>query len=276
MRPAGPQPFPLPGLPAHPGQLQIVVFNPARMSVERTIPLPVELAVADLFPIFGQWARRPGEAYFAVSWTSKSYDRVRPGAALVRIDTATDAVTVTSDSRCRGLGKTGQLGGALYFFSDVINAFGHAVYPGDAGQADCILRVSPGRTRFDPDYLGSIAGALPEDHLGTVIAVGEDGRAWVQIVDTTVAPTAPGTGYLDWYARGWRWAHLPLARPAAATLLPGKPGAYAGSAFALGSSFFVSQTAEDYSETTLVDLGGSAPAPGLSFPGFTLDLAQVR
>ena len=54
------------------------------------------------------------------------------------------------------------------------------------------------------------------------------------------------------------------------------PGAYSGTAFTAGSSLFISQSAADYALTTLVDVSAATPTPGLSFPGFSLDVARIR
>lgn len=259
-----------------PGEAQIIVWNPTTMEVEDTIELPAELIRAGRVTGFSAWASRPGEAYFAVGWTTMEYDRVDSGSALVRIDTATDEVTVTNESRCRDLNKTGELDGTLYFFSGVINGFGHAVYPDDGGQEDCILRIAPGQTTFDASYVGTISGALGEDEIGTVIAITDDGRAWAQVVDTTAVPTAPGTTYGQWYAGGWRWVSLDVATLGDLERVAGEPGAYSGFTLPAGDRFFVSQTAPDYSETTLMDLSSGTPAAGISFPGFALDIARVR
>jgi hypothetical protein len=136
--------------------------------------------------------------------------------------------------------------------------------------------VSPGRTTWDPDYVGTLAEAFPGKQAATVISVTEDGRAWALVVDLSVAPTTPGTTAGAWYAKGWSWAHVELATLSDATKVPGEPGAYSGNAFMVGSDFFISQAKADYSETTLVNLSGGTPAPGVSFPGFALDVNRVR
>lgn len=256
---------------------QVIVWDPSTMTITKTLPLPADVITgpAEHLLGFSQWASRPGEAYFAVGFTTKTYDRVAPHTTLVRIDTTTDSLVATKDTRCRGLNKTGQVAGALYFFSDVINGFGHAVYPNDGGQADCFLRVAPGQSTFDPTFVGSVAGAFP-GKFATVVALSPQGRAWVQAVDGAVAPNTAGSTYLEWYAKGWTWSHLDLDSPTQATPIAGDPGAYAGTAFALGNDLFISQTKPDYSETTMVNLAGAAPANGLSFLGFALDVARVR
>jgi len=257
------------------GQAQVIVWNPSEMTIEKTIELPATLLKTGYLTSVSQWAARDGEAYFAVGHVTKEYDRVLPGTNLVRFDTTTDTMTVTPDPRCRGLGKTARVGDDLYFFSDVINGFGHAVYPDDAGQKDCILRISKGKTGFDSDYVGSIAPAIG-NKIGTVVTVSPDGEAWAQVIDPTVMPKTPGTTYSQWYAGGWSWWHLKLATLSDAKQAPGDAGAYSGFIVGAGTGFFVSQTKADYSETTLVDLSGAAPKPGLSFPGFALDIARVR
>ncbi len=258
-------------------QAQIIVWNPAEMAVEKTLKLPSTLIKDGLVTSLSQWASREGEAYFTVGWSSKQYDRVSPGTVLVRIDTATDEMTQTEESRCRGISKTASYQGSLYFFSSVINGLGLAAYANeDGGQQDCILRISPGRKAFDADYLGSVAAALGEKKVGTVISVTEDGEAWVQVADTTVTPSAPGTTYNEWYSKGWSWWHLPLATLTDAKQVAGEAGAYSGFTLASGSNFFVSSAAADSSLSTLMDLSSGAPTAGVSFPGFVLDVARIR
>jgi hypothetical protein len=257
-------------------QNQIIVWDSKEMVVIKTIPLPGDLVKEGFLPLFSQWAERPGEGYFAVGAQTKTYDRVLPGTHLVRIDTASDTVTVTSDTRCRGFFKTARLANTLYFFSNVINGFGQAVAPDDAGQADCFLRIPPGQTGFDPEFVGTLGKAFAANQIATVISVTADGRAWAQVADTTVTPSQPGTTAAQWYSKGWSWAHLPLASPVTFERVPGDPGAYSGNAFIVGSDFFVSQARPDYSESALVNTAGPTAVPGISFAGFALDVSRVR
>lgn len=258
------------------GQAQIIVWNPSEMTIERSIELPGDLVRDGRVTSLSAWAQRDDEAYIAVGWNTETYDRVDPGLALVRIDTETDEVTVSNDDRCRGVYKTAKHDDTLYFFSGVINGFGYAVYGEDGGQQDCTLRILPGQTELDPDYVGTLAPALRDDEVATGIAITGDGDAWFQVVDTTAIPTEPGTSYGEWYSDGWTWRRADLESLSDPVTASGEPGAYAGTAFVIGTDFFVSQTAADYSETTLVNLSGSTPEEGVSFPGFTLDVARIR
>jgi hypothetical protein len=255
----------------------VVVWNPAEMVIEKTLSLPAELTRQGYVTGLSQWASREGEAFFSLGWTTTTYDSVPPGTVLVRIDTKTDTLSWEADSRCRDLSKTARLGDTLYFFSGVINGLGHAVKgTPEAGQPDCFLRVSPGRQTFDTDFVGSFASALGDDKVGSVMAVTEDGTAWLQVADTAITPTAPGTSYTEWYSKGWSWWQVPFETRSNPRRVGGEPGAYSGFTLASGSSFFVSQSSADYSRTSLVDLAPAAPASGVSFPGFVLDVARIR
>lgn len=257
-------------------QNQIIVWNPTAMTVDKAIPLPAVAGADGNLLLFSQWAARDGEAYFTAGTYTTTYDRVFPGTHLIRVNTETDEVTTIDDSRCRGLNKTASVGGTLYFFSDVFNAFGNAVHPNDYGQTDCFLRISQGSKAFDSDFVGSVAAAFPGKQAATVVAVTQDGRAWAQVADTSITPTAPGTTAAEWYSKGWSWAHVTLANPVASERVAGDMGAYSGNAFAMGSDFFVSQPKGDYSESTLVNAAGPTAVPGLSFGGFALDVTQVQ
>lgn len=168
------------------------------------------------------------------------------------------------------------MNGTLYFFSDAINGFGHAVYPNQGGQADCFLRISPGKSAFDPDFVGSFAAAFTPSQIATAIALTEDGRVWVQVADLGVTPRTAGTKYTEWYSKGWSWSSVRLTDLGTSQRVPGAAGAYEGNAFTSGTDFFISQGNENYAETSLVNLSGGTPAPGLSFAGFALDVAQIR
>ncbi|MCP3097920.1 MxcI [Myxococcus sp. K15C18031901] len=259
-------------------QAQIIVWNPQEMVIEKTLPLPAELVKQGYVTGMSQWASRDGEAFFSVGWSSTTYDAVLPGTVLVRIDTATDALTWTQDDRCRDLTKTLRQGDTLYFFSGVINGLGYAVKgTHEAGQQDCFLRISSGKKAFDSDFVGTVSKALDDKHVGFVITVSEDGTAWLQVADKTITPTAPGTTYSEWYSKGWSWWKVPFASlTTAATRVQGDPGAYSSFTLTSGSNFFVSQSSSDYSTSTLMDLSTGAPKPTVSFPGFVLDVSRIR
>ncbi|HEX8703785.1 MAG TPA: MxcI [Myxococcaceae bacterium] len=258
-------------------QAQVIVWNPEQMIIEKVLPLPKELVKQGYVTSLSQWASRSGEAYFTVGWTTPTYERVLPGTVLVRLDMATDTLTQVSDERCRDLFKTARVGETLYFFSGVINGLGYTAYSSqNGGQQDCILRISPGRQTFDADYLGTVATALGDRHVGTVVAVTEDGKAWVQAADTTITPSAPGTTYGEWYSKGWSWWSLPLQSLSNPVRVQAEPGAYSGFTASSGASFFVSQSALDYSTSTLMELSTGTPQAGVSLPGFVLDVAQLQ
>ena len=259
-----------------PGEAQIIVWNPTEMVIEDTIALPREFIREGWITSFGDWVARDGEAFFAVSWTSQAYDRVAAGTSLVRIDTATNEVTITEDERCRGLETAGNVDGTLYFFSGVINGFGHHVYPNEGGQQDCILRISPDSAGFDADWTGTLSTALPEGTAATAAALTADGEIWAQVVDLDTTPDAPGSTYSEWYAGKWRWWHLPVSSLDGAVEVPGDAGAYSSFTVSAESGFYISQTAADYSKTTLMDLSGAEPKPAASLDGFILDIVRVR
>ncbi|MBZ4335265.1 MxcI [Corallococcus sp. AS-1-12] len=255
----------------------VIVWNPAEMAIEKTLRLPAEFIRQGYVTALSQWMGRDGEAFFALGWSTSTYDGSLPGSVLVRVDTATDELTWTRDERCRDLQKVGRQGDSLYFFSGVVNGLGYAVKgAGEFGQQDCFLRISPGQKTFDADFVGSVAPALGAGKVGVVIALSEDGTAWMQVADTSVTPTAPGTTYAEWYSKGWGWYRMPLATLKEPVRAPGELGAYSGFTFVAGSQLLITQSAADYSTSSLVDLSGGTAQPRLTFPGFALDIARIR
>lgn len=262
-------------------QAQVIVINPQAMTVDAVLPLPAELIREGTVINVSDWAVRDGEAYFAVGWTTAVYDRALEGSVLVRIDTENDTLTTTTDSRCRELSMAANLGGTLYFFSGVINGFGHAVYPNDGGQPDCFLRVLPGEQSFDPGAMGTLSGALPAGSSPTAVTLTDAGVLWANVADLALATTAPGSTYGEWYEGGWSWWSMALDTNALGTIgvaerVEQAPGAFSSSVLAFDGAFLISHAEADYALTTLVDLASGTPTAGLSFPGFTLDIARLR
>jgi len=166
--------------------------------------------------------------------------------------------------------------GALYFFSEVINGFGYTIYGEEGGQKDCILRIREQDESFDKDYVGSVSGTLDDHEVGTGMAITEDGRLWYQVVDTDVLGLEPGATYDEWYAKGWTWQNFALESLSDRKNGEGAAGAYSGIAFALDAGFFIPETAEDYSDTKLIKVDDGKRSEGISYPGFTLSLIQLR
>lgn len=257
-------------------QGQIIVWNPKEMTVERSIPLPEGVMREGWETSLSLWAKRERDAFITVGWTSPDYDRVAEGTLLIRIDYETDELTVTEDDRCRSPWMTAQHDGSLYFFSEVINGFGYTLNGDAGGQKDCILRIREQDDGFDQDYVGSVAGALDDNEVGTGMAITEDGRVWYQVVDTDALGLEPGATYAEWYAKGWTWQHFDLESLSDRQKGEGEAGAYSGIAFALDAGFFITETAEDYSDTKLIKLDDGKRSEGLSFPGFALSLVQLQ
>src|SRR5690606_37565432 len=104
----------------------------------------------------------------------------------------------------------------------------------------------------------------------------ENGRVWVQVVDLSTAPSAEGTTYGEWYAADWTWWHLQVPGFDEAVRAPSAAGAYSSFTVGTEDAFYISQTASDYSEPTLIDLSGESAVPGLNLPGFVLDIVRIR
>jgi hypothetical protein len=85
-----------------------------------------------------------------------------------------------------------------------------------------------------------------------------------------------GTTYDEWYATGWTWQSIDLATLSKREKVTKKSGAYSGFAVSSQEGVFLSETADDYSRTTLVKIDQGERAEGLSFAGFTLGVERIR
>ena len=199
-----------------------------------------------------------------------------PETGLVVLDTKDDTVArFDVDERCGGITTPVTLdSGDTYYVSSALN--GAADFVGHRAAKPCALRVLSGQDRFDPDYaleLGEItAGAVA----GEPVPAGGDGL-FLRVLDQGAVRSEPGdaswniTGQTVW--TWWKWE-------------PGKDGMGEASQvealdastadvvfFQVDGRVFGSQTTEDYSETTLLELSAEdGPKPAISVPGFASHL----
>lgn len=257
---------------------QLIVWNPSEMRVLGSIALPETLrdgylALYGYAPIW-----RGSELLISVGWFDWDVnDAVLPETGLLAIDTTTDAVVrFDVDARCGGVTHPiAAPSGDTYLVSSAIAGAAHRL--GRLESAPCALRVPASAARIDPEYFVTLADVAAGQLAGEPVP-GPNGSLFLRVFDEALAaPTAPTatwelTGRAAW--RWWRWT--PGAGEASPVeALP--PSTADVLWFQLDGHVYGTETTEDYSTTTLIDISAeSGPERLLTVPGFLHGAARIR
>ncbi|MEY4544535.1 MAG: hypothetical protein RL685_730 [Pseudomonadota bacterium] len=257
---------------------QLIVWNPSTMLVTGSIPLPQTLrpgylAVYAYAPIV-----RGTQLLISVGWFDWDVeDSVLPETGLLVLDTTTDAVQrFDVDTRCGGVTQPIALAdGDTYLVSSAIAAAAHRL--GRLATEPCALRVRQAEDRIDPGYLMPLAQLTGGALAGEPAPSGQAGLL-LRVFDPALVNT--DAALLTWEITGspaWRWARWDLSGQALVPLSELSPSTADVLWFRMGERVFASETAADYSQTTLLELTASGGVERrATVPGFLHGIAQVR
>lgn len=234
-------------------QLQIISFNPESLEINQAIPVENWGCDDDVAAGFGKVLRRDNGFFVPRScdWDS---DGVTPsGAALLFLDTETDEVTVSSDSRCMGLdvGFVANNGDAYWFSAQTASVF-WTMQQRDTPH-DCVLRLRAGETTFDETWELDLTSRT-----GGVSAIASfpagDSTIWMKVFDESEMTETIPMQEVDWGLKVWRWALLDVATDTPIELIEDEePVVSFGAAIVLGNRSFTASVNSD-GTTTLLEL----------------------
>lgn len=257
-------------------QLQVVVWNPRTMEVERTFATP-ELARDGHQPVLGRLRHLHGSRYVApVAWYAYANEAALPlgGAAIFDVEDER-LVTVLEDPRCAGLenavrgpdGHTYLVSGG---YAAALTAFLRPELP-----TSCALRIAAEQESFDPDFVADLKASAGGRATGLIMP-GPNGAFWINVWHEERYASTPSFDTRN-DVEAWRWwrLELPSARLVEEPRLPWHGGA--AQAFLTAGHTYSSLVAADYSGATLYDMSApEAPQPGLRVRGGLYGIAQIR
>lgn len=258
-------------------QLQVIVWNPQEMSITKVLDLGALLKDGAVTTTSVRSVVRGDDLILAAGWQDEDAAGVHDGISLVTIDLETKEVEIEpQDDRCRDPGAIELTAdGSVYIFSNYSNVYGKLV--SGRGGADCVLRVKPNESKFDPDYLGSIADAV--DGAPSVgIVLRDKDTLWALVLDQEEARFGKDTTFGDFFGEVvWRWVSLDFPELKTATSDPDRAlTGYNSNYFRVDGHLYVSESNDDFTQTTLLDISKEKPVKGLSFPGAAGNLIRVR
>jgi hypothetical protein len=258
-------------------QLQAISFDPTDMVILDT----VSLAGAEregFFTSFGSAVVRTDGIYFPGEWyTDPDWDRVPSGSMLIRIDTETDEVTMTSDPRCTSmLASLSTKAGDTYWFSDMFNTFARRGYGEDRGVPDCALRLKAGETTFDPNW--ELDTQSRTGGPSFAVLQGGDSTMWFRVFDESAVELPVPADYetMD-TAPAWQWYSLDVESDEPAVRNDERPLSSVGALgmFVDGRGFTTVEN-EDYSETILLELTATGFVERTTVRGVIDDVVRLR
>lgn len=260
-------------------QLQAISFDPTAMAITGR----VSLAAAEregFFTSFGEAVVRPDGVYFPAQWyVDPDWDRVPQGSLLVRIDPATDEVTMTSDSRCTSmLASLTTASGDTYWFSDMFNTFARVARGPGNGFPDCALRLRAGEQQFDPSWQLD-TGARMGGVAAVAVLQADDTKMWLRGLEPSVAATLGAkTTYQDLdTAQAWQWYLLDVASDGPAVRDDQRPlASMSAVGFSVDGRAFTSLENADYSESILLELSAGSFVERATVRGVIDTIVRLR
>ncbi|HVW24524.1 MAG TPA: hypothetical protein VHC69_04110 [Polyangiaceae bacterium] len=253
---------------------QIIIWNPHKMTYERTVELPFEASPGAADIVFYPRPIVVGHQLVLVATTYDAND-IPLGLVVNVVDTDADrVVSSTLETRCHDLLQSAvDANGDRYFASSDYAAAQHLLIPSSPGP--CMLRMRGGETGFDPDWSRTLTGDL-ETPLWTGVTQGAGGTVYVQGTDaTTKKITALDDAYEITIAQPWSWYALDGGDAAPTPVDVGMQYPPSFPPMSEDGNDYV--TIWDGENSTLVNLTSpGTPRAGLVVPGFLYNVVRIR
>ncbi|MDQ2643174.1 MAG: DUF4374 domain-containing protein [Myxococcota bacterium] len=257
---------------------RLIIINPSAMEITGEVDLG-QTGREGFLSLYGYaHLERGSDLLFSVAWIDwNETDSILGETGLVVLDTETDEVSrFDVDARCGGITTPVQTGsGDVYFVSSALAAAAHRL--GRLTTAPCALRVRAGDDSFDANYLESLEELTGSALVGEPVPGGGDG-VFLRAFDEDLGIVADGA--LTWELTNqsaWRWLRW---TPSTGGVLPVDaldPSTSDVLWFRLDGKVYGTETTEDYSETTLIELtADGGPRRALTAPGFLHGVARIR
>lgn len=257
---------------------QLIILNPTTMEVEGKIDLTQtnrdgHLALYGYTPIL-----RGKTLLFSVGWFDWETDDTIVGeTGLVLIDTETNTVSrVDVDTRCGGITQAiVTASGDAYFVNSALAVAAHRL--GRLPTEPCALRVQKDADAFDQDYVQHLDELFAGAMAGEPMPGGGD-TLILRTFDESLATIATDSQTWDLTGqKAWRWWRWDTATNQTVQIDDLAPGLADVLWFQVDGRVFGTETKEDYSESTLIELTAEGgPKRALTVPGFLYGVARVR
>lgn len=247
---------------------QVIVWNPEKMTYTKSLDLSSLVFDGELLTFGGVPLRVGGELLAFAGWRTNDNAQVPDRAAVILVDTETDAVTIATDERC-GYVRDGVLAedGFVYLATE---AFGAAVHHMNEENASppCLLRFDPEAGEFDESFHVDLTTLFDDAVAGTLL-IGPGNQPYLLALDAAEYEGPPVPRVLA-SSPVWRLAKLTTGDAPSVELLDGDPlpGSILPAAFGddVYLPVFAGRESTEIVELEAAGLGAvAASTPGLAF-----------
>lgn len=257
---------------------RLIIIDPSAMEITGEIDLGVTARDGYLSLYSYAHLERGNDILFSVAWIDwNESDSILGETGLVLLDTDTDSVSrVDVDTRCGGITTPVETSsGDVYFVSSALAAAAHRL--DRLSTPPCALRVRATDDAFDADYLERLQELTGSSLLGEPVPGGGN-TIFLRAFDEDLG-TVPEDA-LTWELTSqsaWRWLRW-TPGTAELSLIDGlEPSTSDVLWFRVDGKVYGTETTDDYSETTLIELTGEdGPRRALTAPGFLHGVAKIR
>ncbi len=257
---------------------RLIIIDPSAMEITGEVDLGQTGREGFLSLYSYAHLERGSDLLFSVAWVDwNETDSILGETGLVVLDTETEKVSKFEvDARCGGITTPVETSsGDVYFVSSALAAAAHRLDRLDT--APCALRVRAGDDAFDADYLESL-----EELTGSALAgepvPGGGSEIFLRVFDEGLGTVADGA--LTWELTSqsaWRWLRWTPGTYDVSPVDALEPSTSDVLWFRLDGKVYGTETTEDYSETTLIELTAEGgPRRALTAPGFLHGVARIR
>ncbi|MEM6559575.1 MAG: hypothetical protein AAF605_07300 [Myxococcota bacterium] len=255
-----------------------LAWNPRTIELSGTVPLP-GIRKEPILPEIDPGVLRGNELFAVVQHNDFGTGAIFEGLQVVVVDTETDqVVSVTEDTRCVGSFAGIQLAedGTVYVLGDNYLVW---TWVGDDFSPTCVLRILPGETEFDPEFLLDLEEITGEPSSGFFYA--GDGIAYTQAMDedaTAVDPRSQPQSFLNEAMATW-WEidlnDLDRSRPLEGL---GLASPRSGSGYRVDGRIFIQRSEEAFfGNTDLVEVNADGTAsPTFDYSGLITNFGRVQ
>jgi hypothetical protein len=261
-------------------------IDPSAMTITKHIALdeltPAKVGAPESFTfIYDGMIFRDGKLFvYGEMWdlkTSASY----PVSRVAVIDTASGAVTYTTDTRCGGLIWMAQGPDGALYGSTVLGAFNFIQRPATPGP--CVLRIAKGATEFDANYYADMKANFSQQVSATVF-FDDQGAPWTFTLPFAEAPVSEiqTKGVRGFYAtNAFRWTKLKADMTPIEQEAPLKSGLIV-STWTMGGAIYVPTLTKipldgnQVDSTKLYRFENGAPVEAITFRGVSYGAVRVR
>jgi hypothetical protein len=264
-------------------QYSVVVWDPTTMEIKSSIDLT---ALKRANYNVELWSATVGadKVYVPLRYVNFTAGDIAKQVGVVILDTKTDTVTATlNDERCHGASQPAITDdGTVYVLADG-RSYTAQVYARSASKPipkNCVLRILPGQTTFDPSYFVEVPSIAGGKDVATALWYVSGGVGYAKMFyEDQVKPEMNTTGFAFWSNPIFKLWKFSLGSPLEAREVQGAPFSYVAFGGAtIDGRLYIGEASDNGGSSTVYELDPTTTQAVVKFKmqGFMRDLYRLK